>query len=96
MFDYQPKRVRSSLDLATLCSAWNHATNPRVAMGERDHQRSNRHARAIRNRIRRAGYALGRDIKELSNGSLIAVRSVPYVEVDREDGIRMSRSIRVF
>lgn len=96
MYDYQPIRVRSSLDLATLCSAWNHATNPRVAMGERDHQRASRHAKAIRNRIRRAGYALGRDYRDLSNGSLIAVRRPAYVEVDREDGIRMSRSIRVF
>jgi hypothetical protein len=39
MYDYQPIRVRSSLDLATLCAAWNRATSPSVAMGERDHRR---------------------------------------------------------
>ena len=57
-----------------LCSAWNHATNPSRPMTDREHHRANQYARAIKNRMTRAGIVYGKDYKELSNGSLWPIK----------------------
>ena len=53
-----------------LLSAWNHATNPALPMGERDHHQARRYARAIKARMDRLGMRYGVDYRELMDGSL--------------------------
>ncbi len=48
-------------DIWGLCAAWNHATDPSRLMTDREHTRAFAYARAIRARMRRLGYVLGRD-----------------------------------
>ena len=50
----------------SLCAAWNHATNPALAMTDEEHHRARCYARAIKSRMAR----LGVRYKELSNGAL--------------------------
>jgi hypothetical protein len=51
-----------------LCSAWNFATNPRLAMSESDHARSYAYARAIKNRMKKLGFVHGVHYLEMNNG----------------------------
>lgn len=52
-----------------LCAAYNHATNPSTTMTSREHDRSFRYARAIKNRMLRLGFKHGIHYAELDNGS---------------------------
>ena len=61
---------RAGHSIIGLCSAWNHATNPNLLMTDADHDRSGIYALAIMARMRRLGFAYGRDYRELSNGML--------------------------
>ena len=61
---------RAGRSILGLCAAWNHATSPSRMMSDSEHKRSSTYARAIMNRIRRQGFAYGKDYRELSNGSL--------------------------
>ncbi len=60
-----------------LTSAWNHATNPALPMTDREHARAKQYARAIRNRMFRIGFRIGKDYKELSDGSLWPIKRRP-------------------
>ena len=51
-----------------LCSAWNFATNPRLAMSESDHKRSFAYARAIKNRMKKLGFVHGVHYLEIDGG----------------------------
>ena len=53
-----------------LCAAWNHATRPFIALTDREHEKSRRYARAIKNRMQRQGFIYNIHYKELSNGAL--------------------------
>lgn len=53
-----------------LCAAYNHATNPSIAMTSHEHDRSFCYARAIKNRMSRLGFKYGKHYAEQSNGSL--------------------------
>jgi hypothetical protein len=61
---------RAGRSIVGLCAAWNHATNPELLMTDDDHDRSRTYARAIMARMRRLGFVIGRDYRELSNGML--------------------------
>ncbi len=58
-------------DIFGLCAAWNHATNPSLPMTDREYRRSSQYARAVKNRMARLGFSLGRDWIELSDGQLM-------------------------
>ena len=61
---------RAGRGIYGLCAAWNHATEPSRPMTDPEHSRANKYARAIRNRMNRLGFTLGREYWELSNGAL--------------------------
>jgi len=58
-----------------LCSAWNHATNPRLYLTDSEHQRSRIYARAIKARMARLGIQYGTHYIERSDGSLWPIQA---------------------
>ncbi len=64
--------VRAGTSVASLCRAWNRATNPEVMMCDEDHARARTYARAIERRMSRLGFVRVRDFVELSNGTRVA------------------------
>jgi hypothetical protein len=59
-----------------LCSAWNFATNPRLAMTESDHARSFTYARAIKNRMKKLGFVHGVHYREMESGEFFPLKKL--------------------
>jgi hypothetical protein len=59
-----------------LCSAWNFATNPRLAMTESDHARSYAYARAIKNRMKKLGFVHGVHYREMESGEFFPLKKL--------------------
>jgi hypothetical protein len=59
-----------------LCSAWNFATNPRLAMSESDHARSFTYARAIKNRMKKLGFVHGVHYREMESGEFFPLKKL--------------------
>jgi hypothetical protein len=58
-----------------LCSAWNHATNPRLYLTDAEHHRSRIYARSIKARMARLGIKYGTHYIERSDGSLWPIKT---------------------
>jgi hypothetical protein len=59
-----------------LCSAWNFATNPSLAMAESDHARSYAYARAIKNRMKKLGFVHGVHYREMESGQFFPLKKL--------------------
>lgn len=61
---------RAGHTIRGLCSAWNHATDPKRPMDDKNHARSSLYSKAIKARMARLGFRYERDYLYLSDGRM--------------------------
>ena len=73
VYDYEGRMVRAGRNVYTLVDAYNKASNPRLMMTSREHQRADAYVRAILNRLQRERYIAGAHFGEYNSGRLYVI-----------------------